>query len=233
MKKNIFTKGLLFFGGLFIAGSVAVSSPVYADKSIKKPGVYEPVLEERDFNTKQTTKNAFAKNKISFQTMLGYLSSSACDIGPSTPNLEYISINLRLGKMINSPSKPKLFPRGNLEALIELSCSGICNGFGNYFVGSTFLLRYNIVQPDWKIIPYAQVGVGVVYTDAYKDSSQNAIGQSIEFTPQVSLGARYLINKKLSIDAEFMFHHISNAGLDERNVGINSFGGLIGFTRNF
>jgi len=64
-------------------------------------------------------------------------------------------------------------------------------------------------------------------------SSQNAIGHSIEFTPQARLGLHYLINKKWSIDAETMFHHISNAGLDERNRGINAFGGFIGLTYFF
>jgi len=72
-----------------------------------------------------------------------------------------------------------------------------------------------------------------VYTDAYKDYSQNAIGQAIEFTPQASLGLHYLIDKKWSIDTEAMFHHISNAGLSERNRGINSFGGFIGLTYFF
>jgi hypothetical protein len=63
--------------------------------------------------------------------------------------------------------------------------------------------------------------------------TQKLIGQSIEFTPQGSVGLRYLLAGNWSFDAEFMFHHISNAGLAERNIGVNGFGGFIGFTYLF
>jgi outer membrane protein W len=100
-------------------------------------------------------------------------------------------------------------------------------------VGLTALIRYNFVQPSAKLFPYAQGGVGIVYTDAYKDLSQDAIGQSIEFTPQGSVGIRYLIHPNWSVDAEAMYHHISNANLAGRNDGINAFGGFIGLTYYF
>jgi len=81
---------------------------------------------------------------------------------------------------------------------------------------------------------YAQAGPGIVYTDAHEDLSQCLIGNAIEFTPQFSLGAHYLLSKNWSIDGEVMFHHISNAGMDEdRNVGVNSLGGFIGLSYSF
>ena len=91
----------------------------------------------------------------------------------------------------------------------------------------------NFVQPGWRFIPYVQGGVGIVYTDAYKDETQQAIGQAIELTPQCSLGLRYLINKNWSLDGEAMFHHISNAGLAKRNRSINAVGGFVGVTYFF
>jgi hypothetical protein len=39
--------------------------------------------------------------------------------------------------------------------------------------------------------------------------------------------------KNWSFDAEFMYHHISNASLADRNIGVNSFGGFVGFTYLF
>ncbi|MEJ2724591.1 MAG: acyloxyacyl hydrolase [Deltaproteobacteria bacterium] len=69
---------------------------------------------------------------------------------------------------------------------------------------------------------YAQLGLGIVYSDAYEDLSQSLIGSPIEFTPQFSVGAHYLLNKNWSIDGEAIFHHISNAGIKDRNVGVNA-----------
>ena len=68
---------------------------------------------------------------------------------------------------------------------------------------------------------------------AEADDVSNFKREAIEFTPQASLGLHYLINKKWSIDAEAMLHHISNAGLSERNRGINALGGFIGLTYFF
>lgn len=174
----------------------------------------------------------YTEDRISFQIVSGLLFSPFA-LASRTPVLDYAQTNLRIGWILNSPKQSESILRGNVEAIVGLSNSIIYKGFGNYIVGITGLIRYNFVQPHSQLIPYLQGGVGVVYTDAYKDYTQNAIGQSIEFTPQASLGLHYLIDKKWSIDAETMFHHISNAGLSERNRGINSFGGFIGLTYFF
>ena len=73
----------------------------------------------------------------------------------------------------------------------------------------------------------------IVYNDIYKDETQQAIGQAIEFTPQCSLGFRYLINKNWSLDGEAMFYHMSNAGMADRNRSINALGGFVGVTYFF
>jgi hypothetical protein len=58
-------------------------------------------------------------------------------------------------------------------------------------------------------------------------------GQSIESTPQGSVGFRCLLDKRWSPDFEGIYHHISNAGLDERNAGVNAVGGFIGVSYIF
>ena len=134
---------------------------------------------------------------------------------------------------LNEPGSGGFLLRGNFEAFFEVTYSLIYEGSGNYLAGGTALIRYNFVQPAAHFIPYVQVGVGIVYTDAYKDTSQDAIGQAVEFTPQASLGFHYLIAPKWSQDVEAIFHHISNANLGSRNDGINAFGGFIGVTYFF
>ncbi|MBW1722810.1 MAG: acyloxyacyl hydrolase [Deltaproteobacteria bacterium] len=171
----------------------------------------------------------FCKDRITFQVVSGVLASPFA-LAARTLVLDYAQTNIRIGRMLNDPQERKYWFRGNTEVIFEISNSYIFKGFGHYIGGITGLVRYNFVHPDSRFIPYIQGGVGIVYNDAYKDMTQRAIGQAIEFTPQASVGFRYILNKHWSLDAEAMFHHISNARLAERNWGINAFGGFIGLT---
>jgi len=179
-----------------------------------------------------TEETAFKEDRISLQVVSGAL-FSPIGVGPDAPTFNYAQTNLRLGWMLNTPNPEGGFFAGNWEALIELSGSGIFDGPGDIIIGPTALVRYNFVQPGWKVVPYVQGGVGIVYTDAYEDRTQDAIGQAIEFTPQASVGLRVLVAEDWSVDLEGMFHHISNAGMSERNDGTNALGGLIGATYRF
>jgi len=177
----------------------------------------------------RSADNIFTKDRIAVQVVSGILNSPA-GIGPDTVDFDYVQTNLRLGWMLNSPGPSEGFFRGNVEAVLEFTYSDIYSDYGDYFAGFTVLFKYNFVQPDAKFVPYVQAGAGLVFTDAYKDRTQRAIGNSHEFTPQASLGFRYLIDKNWSIDMEGMFEHISNANAGDRNVGANSLGGFVGIT---
>jgi opacity protein-like surface antigen len=175
----------------------------------------------------------YRKGRISFQFMAGVLSAHRYLLHTHRQEFTYVQTNLRLGWMLNTPSDDEWILRGNFEALFEATYSKITEGFGNYMYGVTALIRYNFVRPDAKLVPYFQAGVGIVHTDAHRDMTQKLIGQSIEFTPQGSIGLRCLLAENWSFDAEFLYHHISNAGLTDRNIGVNSFGGGVGFTYLF
>jgi len=185
--------------------------------------------EQAEAKTPQSGLDRYAKGRLSLQLVSGAL-FSLTNLPEDSPVFNYAQTNLRLGWMWTDPGCRDDILRGNWEGLVELSNSIIFKGFGNYIGGITALIRYNFVEPDWKAIPYVQAGAGIVYNDAYRDKTQQAIGQAIEFTPQFSVGCRFLIARNWSLDVEGMFHHISNAGLSERNRSINAMGGFLGVT---
>jgi len=174
----------------------------------------------------------YIEDRISVQAVSGALFSQT-RLGPDVPDFNYSQTNIRLGWMLNTPDPGNGWLAGNWEALIELSANGIFEGSGNIMIGPSALVRYNFVQPDWKVVPYLQAGLGFVYTDAYEDKGQRAIGQAIEFTPRAGAGVRILVSKDWSVDVEGLFHHVSNAGLADRNLGVNAVGGLVGATYHF
>jgi hypothetical protein len=163
--------------------------------------------------------------------MQGYFTD--INIGPETPDFEYTQTILRLGWMLSDPGSWLFLPDGNWECMFELCHSTVTSGPGDYMNGFAILLRYNVISPGRKFIPYVQLGAGIVFNDVYKDRSQDAIGQDLEFTPQVGFGFRYKLARKWSFIAEIKCHHISNANLDDRNDGMNTFGGSIGLTYFF
>ncbi|MCF8143102.1 MAG: acyloxyacyl hydrolase [Deltaproteobacteria bacterium] len=188
----------------------------------------EPVPE----TAAHSENDVYAKGRLSLQLVSGAL-FSLTNVPDGTPVFNYAQTNLRLGVMFTDPGPQDCFLRGNWEGIFEVTNSIIFKGFGNYMGGVTALVRYNFVQPDWKVIPYLQAGAGIIYNDAYKDQSQNAIGQAIEFTPQASVGLHYMISDKWALDVEGMIQHISNADMAERNSGINAVGGFVGITYFF
>lgn len=171
----------------------------------------------------------FSRKRASIQYVSGYLHSPILRV-EERPTLDYWQNNLRLGYIMTDILKEGSLWRGNIQGLLEVTYSTVLKGPGDHMAGITLLFRYNLLRPGWRWVPYLQVGAGVVYNDIYNDDAQGLVGQALEFTPQASAGLRYMINRKWSIDLEAMFHHVSNAGLDDRNIGVNSGGGFLGLT---
>jgi lipid A 3-O-deacylase len=207
MKTILLSLSLLIFLVSFAPSAEAQSSGNYADRF----------------------SGLFLKNRLSAQLVTGALFTPASwmhDHG----KFNYAQTNVRIGWMANDPKESKYFGRGNFEFLFEFTNSIIFDGAGSYLRGFTLLCRYNWLLSNPKWVSYIQIGGGAVVNDAYKDRSQSEIGQSVEFTAQGSIGLRRFIGKKWTFDVEAMYHHISNAGLSDRNRGINAFGGFLGVT---
>ncbi len=144
----------------------------------------------------------------------------------------YTDTELRLGWMLYSPHWSGLF-RGNLELLGQVGGGGIFEGPGSVFgsVGGT--LRYNFVQPSARLVPYVQGGAGAFISDISQNKKQEDVGGTFEADLKAGVGTKFFICHGWSLDTEIFFEHVSNAGTQTRNVGINPLGGLLGFSRAF
>jgi hypothetical protein len=176
----------------------------------------------------------FSKGTREFEGLVGYFASVDTIIpGPiGRPPLETVLATFRYGWMLNSQRSG--FPFGNEEFLLEVFGGPVTGGPGSYLAGGTFLLRHNFVWGRHPIVvPYFQIGAGLVGSDASSDHSQFSIGLPVEFNLQSSLGLRWRLNQSWSVNTEFNYRHISNAGLSSRNGGYDLLGGFIGLGRIF
>jgi hypothetical protein len=175
----------------------------------------------------------FTRNRLSLQVLGGAYFSPA-GIGPRVqPRFNFAAIDVRLGWMLYCPCPDHCILRGNVEALLELAVDPVFFGFGSIVTGPSVLLRYNFVQPDCKLIPYVQGGVGIVYNDAWRDHTQRAVGQQWEFYLQAMAGIHCMLHPKWSLDLEGGLLHISDANQSDRNGGVNALGGSLGLTYYF
>jgi long-subunit fatty acid transport protein len=98
-------------------------------------------------------------------------------------------------------------------------------------------VRYNFVQPNWRIVPYGELRFGMGFTDARQPNEkrlhEHLVGQGQDFTFTFMLGAgfRYDINERYSVSAGVNYMHISNMYMSEPryyNHGVNVMGPQVG-----
>ncbi len=85
------------------------------------------------------------------------------------------------------------------------------------FVGLTPVgLRYNFTSAG-KIVPYGQGMLGMAYIDV----PNHIQGTRFSFTQNAAVGAEYFFRPDMALDVQARYTHISNAGIEEPNPGMN------------
>ncbi len=142
---------------------------------------------------------------------------------------EVIPILPQFGFDIN-PLARKLHinPRGTIEGIVEPLMNVVISPDTNAEVGSSFMLKYSDHITS-RIAPYVEGGVGIIYTTqhTYEQSTQ------YNFLSQAGVGLQFFLNKKLALTGGYRFRHMSNAGIDSPNRGINYHFALLGLSYFF
>jgi len=144
------------------------------------------------------------------------------------PTINYTITEVQFGYML-SDVKGRGWWRGNFELVGEGFGSAIFEGSGSFIAGITVWMRYNIVPPGWRLVPFAQAGMGLTSTDI----DHKYVGQPFNFNLDLGIGTRYLLSEHWSLNLEYRFQHISNADMGQHNIGINGHGPVLGVSYLF
>lgn len=139
--------------------------------------------------------------------------------------VKYVYVAPRWGIGISDPLGGDAWYRGNFELLTEGAFYipfEPKDGFGG---GITAIFRYNFL-PEGRLIPFVETGPGILITDF--DLENHVDG--LNFVWQFGLGFHLFLSERTALTAEGRFHHISNAGINDENRGLNSVMVLIGVT---
>ncbi|HEV7406529.1 MAG TPA: acyloxyacyl hydrolase [Chthoniobacteraceae bacterium] len=172
-------------------------------------------------------KSPFDKGHTELEIGAGALASLNTNGSLTRPDTGYAIGQVRFGMMLYSPAGPGIL-RGNLEGIVEGYGAYIFNGPGQQLYGAGIILRYNFVQPQSRIVPFAQLMFGGAYCDAaHDDSVQRLLGSDFSFSFGGEVGARYFLTPKLALTGGVEYRHLSNANTADRNVGLNGLGGTL------
>lgn len=146
----------------------------------------------------------------------------------SRPSVNYTLTEVQYGWMLSDVKEWGWF-RGNCEVAGEVFGGDVIDGKGNYLGGIAVWLRHNFVQPDWRVVPYVQAGLGLTETDI----DRRLIGQAFNFNIDVGAGFRYFVAPNWSVNLEYRYQHISNAKLSNKDIGVNAHGPMLGVSYLF
>jgi lipid A 3-O-deacylase len=90
-------------------------------------------------------------------------------------------------------------------------------------IGMMALYYLEFIARD-RLMPYLEGGIGVVYTD-YQVEGQ---GSRFNFNPQIGIGMEFKVNSGKPFFTALRLSHISNAGLQDENRGVNSVVWMLG-----
>ena len=138
----------------------------------------------------------------------------------------FVSFNFDYRHLFRNADKFKF--KGDVVFSLEPFVNTVYSPDMNVETGVNFLARY-VFPSKSKFKFYIKGGVGVLYM------SQHTREQSTQynFLPQGGPGVSYFLNKHTSVDFEYRFRHLSNAGFKRPNGGINANVFLCGITHYF
>jgi len=146
----------------------------------------------------------------------------------SNRDMRFASLNPYLGIVLTDPLGSGLW-RGTLEGLVEGSFSSVFKNQRTYAAGFNALARYNFLPPSAGLRPYVQAGLGVVLTNLVMDD----FGSNFNFVSSAACGLHYYYSARDAISIEWRVLHMSNAGLDDDNDGLNMNNFFAGFSHRF
>src|SRR5207245_4634968 len=91
--------------------------------------------------------------------------------------------------------------------------------------GGSALFKYNFLTfGRW--MPFWDLGLGMLWTDLAPRIPEQS--EQFNFVLESGPGAQYFMTESIALTVGARVHHISNAHIGDRNLGLNSYLGYVG-----
>lgn len=156
-------------------------------------------------------------------TILGGYGVTHPGFGNTRTVVETVDLMLSRGRFFTEETGRSWY-RGRHEIILEIPFHLVVRPETTLMTGVTLLGCWNITAVSEKFIPYLIAGGGLIYTEL----NAPELGSKLNGNYQAGAGFHYFIAKDTSIDFNYRYHHISNAGTAKPNDPLNSSKALIG-----
>ena len=147
---------------------------------------------------------------------------------PRFANVHFAPLLLQIGYTLTDVRGP--FPvRGSLEVIFEPTFMITTSPSTTFGEGASFLLRYNFVTGT-RWVPFLDLGIGILHWNLRLPT---ILETRFNFMLQAGPGLHYFATDHLAITGQVRLHHISNAGIESPNIGVNSSVYLLGVSYFF
>lgn len=132
-------------------------------------------------------------------------------------------ISLAYGHMLGPVRGEDRWYRGNAEFHLELFTGSQFSPNNEWLVGLTPHLRYHFATGT-RWVPFVDAGMGVTATGIGPPD----LSGTFEFNLQAGGGVQWFIMDNIALTLETHYVHLSCAGINKPNLGLNGFAGMLG-----
>jgi lipid A 3-O-deacylase len=143
----------------------------------------------------------------------------------SRENHDLALSSIDYGHMLGGVKGKGHWYKGNWEWRGELFSGAQFSPTRDWLVGLTPHLRYNFATGH-RWIPYCDLGTGVSATSIGPPD----LSHTFEFNLQAAAGVRWFLKENLALSVEARYLHLSCAGMDSPNLGLNNVNGMLGIS---
>jgi lipid A 3-O-deacylase len=130
---------------------------------------------------------------------------------------------VELGWMLSGPMAEDHWYKGNFELLLQVFGGAQFHPETAYLAGGGPELRYNFLTGT-RWVPFFSAGAGATSTDI----RDRDLSTSFEFNLHAGPGLHFFLTQNAALTLKCEFIHLSNAGMDHPNLGVNSVSGFVG-----
>lgn len=162
-------------------------------------------------------RNRVTKGTLEFGFLTGYWQGNNAFGNEPSANRSAVYFLPQLGLVLTDEIGSG-WTSGNVEVLIEPLAAHYYQPFSASAFGGSVMVKYNFLDfGRW--MPFWDGGAGMLWTDLGPRIPEQST--QFNFVLQTGPGVSYFVTENTAVTLGIRFHHISNAGIGERNIGLN------------
>ena len=162
-------------------------------------------------------RNRVTKGTLEFGFLTGYWQGNNAFGNEPSANRSAVYFLPQLGLVLTDEIGSG-WTSGNVEVLIEPLAAHYYQPFSASAFGGSLMVKYNFLNfGRW--MPFWDGGAGMLWTDLGPRIPEQST--QFNFVLQTGPGVSYFVTENTAVTFGIRFHHISNAGIGERNIGLN------------